>query len=433
MEAPTLLLYGVNHRSAGVAERESLALSREECARVLAATIPPGGDEEALILSTCNRTECYLVAHDPEATAARLREAVVAERGADLMAPGPHRYPARDTAAARHLFRVATGLDSMILGDTQVLGQVRGALQLAREAGTAGWFLERLLAGALRTGKRARRETAIGAGASSVGAAAVEMLRRELGTLERRCVLVVGAGKTGRLIARHLAAQDAVHVTVANRTGSTAETLAAEIGGQMLPLEELRRGLLVADAVITATAADVPLVDAGLARTVADARRRRPLVIVDVAVPRNVAPDVALVPGIVLRDIDSLKSVVDQSLSRRLAAVPDVERIVEEELRRFEAWRRGRAAAPIVRELREHFERVRAEELDRLLRGASEDERRRAERLTRTLVNRLLHVPTVTLKSIDPVSDAGRVRLQTARDLFALGRTPVRRGDPDAR
>src|SRR5690606_28093436 len=171
----------------------------------------------------------------------------------------------------------------------------------------------------------------------------------------------------------------------------------------------------------------------GLARTVADARRRRPLVIVDVAVPRNVAPDVALVPGIVLRDIDSLKSVVDQSLSRRLAAVPDVERIVEEELRRFEAWRRGRAAAPIVRELREHFERVRAEELDRLLRGASEDERRRAERLTRTLVNRLLHVPTVTLKSIDPVSDAGRVRLQTARDLFALGRTPVRRGDPDAR
>lgn len=432
MEASTLLLYGVNHRSAGVAERESLALSPEECARVLTTTVRPGEDEEALVLSTCNRTECYLVARDPKSIVARLRAAFVAERGADLMAPGPHRYAARDTDAARHLFRVATGLDSMILGDAQVLGQVRGALQIARDAGTAGRFLQRLLAGALRTGKRARRETAIGAGASSVGSAAVEMLRRELGTLERRCVLVVGAGKTGRLIARHLAAQDAVQVTIANRTGATAVALAAEIGGRVLPLEELRRGMLVADAVITATAADVPLVDAELARGVAEARRRRPLIIVDVAVPRNVAPDVALIPGIVLRDIDSLQDVVDENLSRRLAAVPDVERIVEEELRRFETWRRSRAAAPVVRELREHFERVRLEELQRLLRGVNEAERRRAERLTRTLVNRLLHVPTIALKSVDPVSETGRVRLQTARELFALGRTPARRGAPHA-
>jgi glutamyl-tRNA reductase len=432
VEALTLLLYGVNHRSAGVAERESLALSRDECAAVLTGTIGMGAGEEALVLSTCNRTECYLVTADPAAAYGRLRAAVAAVRGADLLAPGAHLYPARDGAAARHLFRVATGLDSMILGDVQVLGQVRSAFALARGAGTAGRFLERLLAGALRTGRRARRETAIGEGAVSVGSAAVEMLRREIGTLARRCVLVVGAGKTGRLIARHLAAQDAAQITVANRTGAAAETLAAEIGGQVLALEDLRRGLAVADAVITATGAEVPLIDAALAREVVAVRGGRPLVIVDVAVPRNVAPDVALVPTIALRDIDSLQTVVDQSLSRRLAAVPDVERIIEEELRRFESWRRSRAAAPVVRELREHFERVRTEEIERLLRGASDDERRRAERLTRTLVNRLLHVPTVALKAVDPVSDAGRARLQTARDLFALGRVPARRGAPHA-
>jgi glutamyl-tRNA reductase len=427
VEAKFLLLYGVNHRSANVAQREALAFTHDECARVLVDVAGARPGDEALVLATCNRTECYMVSADPDAAYARLRTAVLRVRDADLMAPGAHLYASRDGDAVRHLFRVATGLDSMVLGDVQVLGQVKRAYALAQEAGTAGRVIERLLARALHTGKRSRRETAVGTGAVSVGSAAVELLRHELGSLAHRYVLVIGAGKTGRLIARHLVRQDAAHVTVTNRSDAAAETLAAEVGGRVLPLDQLRRGLLVADAVVTATSADVPLIEAVLARDVMEVRQQRPLLIVDVAVPRNVEPSVAYLPGVTLRDIDSLQSIVDRGLTLRLAAVPHVERIVEEELQRFEVWRRGLAAAPVVRELRDHFERVRLEELDRMLKHATEAERDHAERITRTLVNRLLHMPTVALKDLDPVSDAGRSRLQAARELFALGRQSPRR------
>ena len=432
VEAKSLLLYGVNHRSANVAQREALAFTHDECARVLVDVAGARPGDEALVLATCNRTECYMVSDDPEAAYARLRTAVLRVRDADLMAPGAHLYASRDSDAVRHLFRVATGLDSMVLGDVQVLGQVKHAYALAQEAGTAGRVIERLLARALHTGKRSRRETAVGTGAVSVGSAVVELLRHELGSLVHRYVLVIGAGKTGRLIARHLVAQDAAHVTVTNRSDAAAETLAAEVRGRVLPLDQLRRGLLVADAVTTATSADVPLIEAALARDVMESRQQRPLLIVDVAVPRNVEPSVAYLPGVTLRDIDSLQTIVDRGLTLRLAAVPHVERIVEEEVQRFEVWRRGLAAAPVVRELRDHFERVRLEELDRMLKHTTGAERDRAERLTRTLVNRLLHVPTVALKDLDPVSDAGRSRLQAARELFALGRQSPRRRYTDA-
>ena len=422
-----LLLVGMNHRTAGLDQREALAFTRDE--RLEAhRRLAESGCAEAVIVTTCNRTEFYVVHHDTALADACVRDAVRQLRGADLLAPGALRYAAADTEAGRHLFRVASGLDSMVLGDAQILGQIKEAVAVAREAGTAGPLLDRLFDRALRVGKRARAETSVSGGIVSVASAAVELLRGELTSLGGRRVLVVGAGETARLVARQLAQARPAGIVIANRTLKAAEELAASIGGEAQDLSRIAETLASVDAVVSATRAPRFVVSAA---DVAIAMRRRTsqaLVLVDLAVPRDIDPAAARVPGVALHAIDAIQRVVDATLSRRMAEIPRVERLVDDELARFGAWRRSRAVTPLVRELRAHFEQVRIEEVSRLFKHASADERARAERLTQALVNRLLHVPTVSIKDADPTSDAGQARLHAARDLFALGRTRARRG-----
>ncbi len=424
-----LLLVGMNHRTAGLDQREALAFTREE--RLVAhVQLAAGGCVEALIVATCNRTEFYVVHHDAALADACVRDVVRHLRGADLLAPGALRYAAADTEAGRHLFRVASGLDSMILGDAQILGQIKDAVALAREAGTVGPLLDRLVDRALRTGKRARAETSVSGGIVSVASAAVELLRTELTSLAGRQVLVVGAGETARLVARQLGQARLSGLLIANRTLEAAADIAASVGGAALALPDIAATLAGVDAVVSATRAPRFVVSAADVATAMQQRPSRRLVLIDLAVPRDIDPETARVPGVVAYAIDAIQRVVDATLSRRLAEVPRVERLVDDELARFDAWRRSRAVTPLVRELRAHFEQVRIEEVSRLLKHASADERARAERLTQALINRLLHVPTVSLKDTDPASDAGRSRLHAARDLFALGRAPSRRGTP---
>ena len=422
-----LLLVGMNHRTAGLDQREALAFTREE--RLVAQVrLAAGGCAEALIVATCNRTEFYVVHHDEVLADACVRDVVRHLRGADLLAPGALRYAAADTEAARHLFRVASGLDSMVLGDAQILGQIKDAVALAREAGTVGPLLDRLVDRALRAGKRARAETSVSGGIVSVASAAVELLRTELTSLAGRRVLVVGAGETARLVARQLGQARLSRLLIANRTLEAAADIAASVGGDALALPDIAGTLAGVDAVVSATRAPRFLVSAADVATAMAQRPNRPLVLIDLAVPRDIDPETARVPGVVAHAIDAIQRVVDATLSRRLAEVPRVERLVDDELARFDAWRRSRAVTPLVRELRAHFEQVRIEEVSRLLKHASADERARAERLTQALINRLLHGPTVSLKDADPASDAGQSRLHAARDLFALGRTHARRG-----
>lgn len=422
-----LLLVGMNHRTAGLDQREALAFTRDE--RLVGhVRLSAAGCAEALIVATCNRTEFYVVHHDEAQGDASVREVVRHLRGADLLAPGALRYAAGDTEAARHLFRVAAGLDSMVLGDAQILGQIKDAVSLAREAGTVGPLLDRLVDRALRAGKRARAETSVSGGILSVASAAVELLRTELTSLEGRRVLVVGAGETARLVARQLGQTRLSSLLIANRTLEAAADIAASVGGDALALSDIAGTLAGVDAVVSATRAPRFVVSAS---DVATAMAQRPggrLVLIDLAVPRDIDPEAARVPGVVAHAIDAIQRVVDATLSRRLAEVPRVERLVDDELARFDAWRRSRAVTPLVMELRAHFEQVRVEEVSRLLKHASADERARAERLTQALINRLLHVPTVSIKDADPASDAGQSRLHAARDLFALGRTQARRG-----
>jgi len=423
-----LLLIGVNHRTAGLDLRESLAFTREECVHLLAAVVSSGA-AEALVVSTCNRTEFYVVDATPELADRRVRDAIHALRGADLLAPAASRYTAVDQDAARHLCRVAAGLDSMVLGDRQILGQVKEAAALARATAAVGPLLDRLLDCALRAGKRARAETGLSGGAVSVASAAVRLAKARLGGLAHRRVLVVGAGDTGRLLARQLAAFPLADLAIANRTVSTAEQLAEAAGGRAIALGEIAGALETAELVISATSAPGHVITAATVASALERRRGAPLMLVDLAVPRDIEPSTASISGVTLVTIDAVHDVVDQTLSMRQAEVPRVDALVDAELARFEGWRRSRAVTPVVRELRAYFEEVRAEELSRL-KHVAPDERARAERLTQALVNRLLHVPTVSLKDADPASEDGRSRLHAARDLFALGRHRARRGAP---
>jgi glutamyl-tRNA reductase len=416
----TLFLLGVNHRTAALEDREALAFSPADVRDVLGRLGHGRVLGESLVLSTCNRTEIYTVASEITSAEREVRHAVQQLRGRDLLAAGPHRYLRSGSAVATHLLRVACGLDSMVLGDVQILGQVKEAYALARQAGTAGVLLDRLLETALHAGKRARTETAIGAGHVSMSSSAVAAAVETVGLRGRR-VLVVGAGETARLAARHAADHDPDVIVIANRTLERAETLANEVGGHAMPLDRLGEAVAGADVVFSATSAPCTVIAARVVREATASRPGRPLMVLDLAMPRDVEAAAADIPGVTLRTLDTIRAAVDHSLSTRSAEVPRVEAIVAEEEERLTQWMRSLAATPTLVALREHFERIRTEELNRVLGHVSADERRRADRLTRLLVNRLLHVPMLRLKEADAASADGQLRLQTARDLFALG------------
>jgi glutamyl-tRNA reductase len=427
-----LLLVGVNHRTAALEERESLAFACADARALLARLSGAVGIDEVALLSTCNRTEFYIASTDLPAAETALREAVVSAGRRDLLGDPARRYRLEDTEAATHLFRVACGLDSMVLGDVQILGQVKEAHQRARGMETSGPLLDRLFETALHAGKRSRGESGIGAGTVSISSAAVDLAIRHSGPLTGKRIVILGAGDTARLAALHVRAQDPGSIVVVNRSGERGDRLAAEVDGRSTALDRLADEIRDADIVFSATRAPGAIVSAALLAAALADRPTQPLLIFDLAVPRDVEPAAAWVPGVVLRTLDDVQTVVDARLAERLAQVPIVDRIVTDEVAKFSCWLRGLGATPTVVALRDHFERIRLEEVDRLLSQASAEERVRADRLTRALVNRLLHAPTIRLKDADPASDDGRWRLQAARELFALdaaAASPMRRHD----
>lgn len=417
---PLIVVLGVNHRTAPLALREKLAFDDGAAVGALERLRADGRLLESLILSTCNRTELYAVADTVEQAAVCLRDVVCESRRVEELA-GEHRYALEGSAAASHILRVAAGLESQILGEAQILGQVKQALALARRAGTAGPWLERLFDAAIHAGKRARTETAIGQGTASLAAAALEMVEGRIGGLAGKSFLVVGAGDAGRLAALHIAERHPARLLVANRSLERARILALEVQGEPLALDALGSAISRADVVVSATRAPGFVIDASMVAAARAAGPERPLVFVDLAVPRDVDPAVGALPGVSLLSLDGVRAQVEADLERRLAEAPRVEAIVEEELARFAAWLQALGTTPVVRELRDHFERVRAQELRRSLRHFPPDEQPRVERLTRALVNKLLHAPTTRLRALDAGSASGLERLSALRELFGLG------------
>lgn len=415
----SILLLGTSHRTAPIAVREALSFSGEAA---LALQRRARLDlDELVVLSTCHRTELYASSHrGADAAEASLRRLVREAKGADVLAPGSHLYRLLDHAAARHLLRVAAGLESLVLGEPQILGQVRQALIGARAAGSVGATLGALFDSALRAGKRARSETEIGRGPASVAAAAVDQADRAASGLAGRRVLVVGAGDTARLLAAELFKRRPSRLVVVNRDPRRAEELAQLVGGTGLGLERLPAALADVDAAFFATRAPQPLLTAEQLSRLRQ-QSLAPLLIVDLGVPRNVQAEVAALQGLQLIAVDGLSEAVTARLESRRAAVPSVEATVEEELAAWLACWRARGVAPVVRELRAHFERVRLSELRRL-RAVAPEERERVEQLTRSLVNKLLHQPTTRLKDLDGGDAAVELRARTLRELFGLGR-----------
>jgi len=399
----SIVLVGTSHKLAPVEVREKVALDLEGAAD-LARRLSDGG--EAVCLSTCNRTEIYLSHPD-------LDEAE--SRAADALGAGEiELYRLRGEAAAIHRFRVASGLDSLVPGEGEILGQVRAAY----EAGFCGPVLDRLFRQALHAGKKVRTETAIGESPASISSAAAALAQQVFGELEGCRVLLIGAGDVSDLAAQSLVKRGASIGAVTSRTRSRAEEMARRFGGRAVPFDRLGDELAAADVVISSTSAPGYVLSA---ERIPD-RKGRPLFVIDLAVPRDVEPGVGELDGCYLYDIDDLQAVVSESLSGRWREAARAETIVVHESERFREWQASLDVVPAIASLRERAERIRSGELAKAegrLEGLSESERRTVESLTTQIVNKLLHLPIVRLK--EAAAAEGPAYVETARHLFGLG------------
>ena len=411
-----LALAGVSHHQAPLALRERVAIDLRTAAD-LAGRLAASGCE-AVVLSTCNRTELYLARPADDTLTERADRALLELAGVDAGSLAPVAYRLADESAALHLFRVAAGLDSMIPGEGEILGQVRDAF----EAGSPGPLLDRTFRMALHAGRRARVETAIGESPSSVPAAAAALAEQVFEGLEGRSVVLVGAGRTSELTARNLLSRGASVTVVANRSVDRAERLAATLGAVARPLDHLGDTVRDADIVVSSTSAPGLILTRDALAGELRGRRGRPLLFVDLAVPRDVDPALAELDGCFVYDVDNLEAVVAASLEGRRAEAVEAERIVSAEAERFASWRASLAVVPTITSLRGRAEAIRAAELSRAqprLSELSDSERAAVDALTTQIVSKLLHLPTVRLKEASVTAD-GLHYADVVRDLFGL-------------
>ena len=407
---------GLSHRTAPLAKREAMSLTRDEYPAALDALQRTAG--RGVILSTCNRTEVYTVARDAAQGRAALDRFLEAQFRVDSLGIRPHFYELEQDEAIEHLFRVAAGLDSLIIGESEILGQVRDAFGMASSHGAAAGVLAHLFHSALRAGKRARAETEIGRNALSVSRACVELSRRVLGDLAGCHGLIVGVGEASWLAARALRDSGVATITIANRTPEHAQELAGEVGARVADLGNLRELLAEADIVVSATGAPDFVVARSELEEAAALRRGAPLLLIDMASPRDIEPGAASVDGVELYTLDDLEAIAEANRREREAEAVHVERIVLEEAARFRHWWDARGVTPTISAMRRRAERVRAAEVARALAGAgglSPEHAERVEAMSRALVKKLLHAPTQALR--DRKDEAFT---QSARELFSL-------------
>ena len=394
-----VVLVGTSHRHAPVELRELVAFGSGRAGEIAAKLA--GEEGEAVALSTCNRTELYLACEDPAEALERGAAALAALAGLPAGELEGSLYTLLDEAAVLHLFRVAAGLDSMIRGEGQILGQIRSAYEAAQEADATGPALHRLFRHALRAGKRVRTETGIAENPASVSTAAAELVERVFDDVSGTNVLLLGAGKIGELAALELVARGAKGIVVANRSLERASRLAERYGARATSLEALEDELALADVVVASTSSAGYVVTAEQVGRALAGRRERPVFFVDIAVPRDLEPAINDLPGCYLYDIDDLQRVVTESAEGRTEETNRAEAILADEAEQFRAWQRSRDVVPAITSLRELAETIRAQELARAeprLGALSPRERRAVESLTTQIVNKLLHLPTVRLK-----------------------------------
>ncbi len=410
-----LFTLGINHHTAPLSVREQVAFHAEKLQQALADLTRAKAVHEAAILSTCNRTELYFSTDTPDVATAWLAEYHRISR--HEIEPYLYTYPERESI--RHAFRVASGLDSMVIGEPQILGQMKDAVRVAEEAGTLGATLHKLFQRSFAVAKEVRSTTAIGANIVSMAAAAVHLAERIFERVADQKILFIGAGEMIELCATHFAAQGPKQIVIANRTIERGNVLAERFGGTAIKLDEIAERLAEFDIVVSCTASQLPIIGLGMVERAIKVRRHRPIFMVDLAVPRDIEMEVGEMDDVFLYTVDDLAQVVESGMESRQAAVIDAEAIIAERVDAFLHWLQTRDTVPVIRSLRDAAERTRRHEMEHALKmlAKGEDPARVLDHLSHRLTNKFLHAPTQTLNQ----AEGDRSELQrVASRLFHL-------------
>jgi len=419
----TLIAFGINHKTAPVEIREKVAFAPEKMEQALHECVNKGEVSEAAIISTCNRTELYFNLHDNEADThdiSALLDWFCQYHQLKKEDVEPYIYLHNNNDAVQHILRVASGLDSLVLGEPQILGQIKDAYSVANQAGTIGRQLNRLFQHTFSVAKQVRTDTAIGANPVSVAFAAVSLAKRIFANLSEHTALLIGAGETTELVAQHLANQGVKKMIVANRTVERAQTLANKFGAEAIALSDMPERLVEADIIIASTASQLPILGKGAVERALKQRKHRPMFMVDIAVPRDIEPEVSELDDVYLYTVDDLHEVIEEGRQSREEAAVQAEEIIINQVDHFMGWLRSLEGVDTIRAFREQAEQKRDEQLTLAKKqlAAGKDPQQVMDDLARTLTNKLIHEPTAQLNQ---AAYSGRKEiLDTARELFNL-------------
>jgi glutamyl-tRNA reductase len=413
----------INHNNSPIEIRESLHLSRNEIVEFI--PLLKQVLSEGVVISTCNRTEIFGLPITYSLNTSSIVETLLRYKPVKETKPEFfHKY--FSCGAVKHLFKVASGIDSLVIGDSQILGQVKDAFEISEDMGFTGPVFHRLFGTAIKVGKRAIKETAIGEGAVTVSYAAVQVVEKIFSGLDKKSALVIGAGETGELAAINLKDKGISKLTISNRSIERAENLAEKIHGEIIPFQFLNEHLHNFDIIISATSSENFIINYADVASAVKKRRGAPIVLMDIAVPRDIDPDVRKIDNVFYNDMDSLKIIVDQNLQKRRNEIPVVEKIIMEEMVGFFSWYNTLEVVPTIKSLRNFFDEIRNDELDKIKNKISEDDFSKIEDMTRRLIGRILHNPTVKLRELaENGNDIQQVTTKSIilKELFNLNST----------
>jgi glutamyl-tRNA reductase len=415
-----LLAISINHRTAPVELREAVYLKDDEI-RPFINLAKENQIKEGLILSTCNRTEIFGIPSSNESNHEKFQSLLLNFKPAqNITEQHFQKFISRD--AIKHLFSVATGIDSLLIGDNQVFKQVKDSFQIAEETNFAGYIMHRIFDAAIRTGKRAISETSISEGAVTVSYAAVQLTEKIFSNLSKKSALVIGTGETGEIAAKHLSEKGIGSLAVTNRTQEKAEKLAEKLNAKVIPFTEFKDSIHKFDIIISATASPEILVRKDDVKNALKKRSNNPMILMDIAVPRDIDPETRKIDYVFYHDLDSLNIIVEQNLSKRKSEIPKVEKIIEEEIENLLEWYNSLQAAPAIKDLRDFFEEIRNEEVEKNKNKFSSDDQEKLEIVTKRIINKILHHPTIELRKAEDSTGSGdtATKIGIIRDLFGI-------------
>ena len=419
-----LLAVSINHKTAPVQLREALHLSDDEV-REITIKAKDNFLKEGLLLSTCNRTEIYGIPIDSQITHQQLKKIIGENKNSTTTSPENFQtFISRDSL--KHLFSVTTGIDSMLIGDNQIFKQVKKAFNIAEEMQFAGFLMRGVFDSAIRVGKRAISETTISEGAVTVSYAAVQLIEKIFSNLSKKSALIIGTGETGEIAAKHLRDRGIGRLALTNRTFEKAEKLAADLKTAVFPFDTFKDHLHKFDIIISATSAEGMIITKSDVDAAMKKRSFASMVLMDIAVPRDIDPATKKIDYVFYHDIDSLNIIVEQNVTKRREEIPKVEKIIEEELDSFFEWYNSLQSAPTIKSIRDHFDEIRAEEVEKNINKFSSEDREKLEIVTKRIINKILHHPTIELRKINESgtgAEEAATKMGIIKSLFGIDKS----------